>query len=85
MLLFFSIISKLSLQSALQPVPASPGYIWATMPTAADVIYQTPQAYQGAELADAAFVDGATVEVMKLKDWECLILICLTFFMFGNL
>ncbi|BFY99074.1 hypothetical protein BsWGS_02122 [Bradybaena similaris] len=54
---------QLSLQSALQPVPtASPGYIWATMPSAADVIYQTPQAYQGAELADAAFVDGTTVE-----------------------
>lgn len=52
------------MQSALQPVPtASPGYIWATMPSAADVIYQTPQAYQGAELADAAFVDGTTVEV----------------------
>lgn len=49
-------------QSSLQPVPANPGYIWATMPTAADVVYQTPQAYQGAELADATFVDGTTVE-----------------------
>lgn len=48
-------------QSSLQPVPSNPGYIWA-MPTAADVVYQTPQSYQGAELADAAFVDGATVE-----------------------
>ncbi|GFO46272.1 hephaestin-like protein [Plakobranchus ocellatus] len=49
-------------QSSLQPVPANPGYIWATMPSAADVVYQTPQAYQGAELADATFVDGTTVE-----------------------
>lgn len=50
------------LQSSLQPVPTNPGYIWATMPTAADVVYQTPQTYQGAELADAAFVEGTTVE-----------------------
>jgi len=52
-----------SLQSSLQPVPTNPGgYIWATMPSAPDVVYQTPQAYQGAELADAAFVEGTTVE-----------------------
>ncbi|XP_059152938.1 protein boule-like isoform X2 [Physella acuta] len=56
---------QLSLQSSLQPVPANPGYIWATMPTAADVLYQTPQAYQGAELADATFVDGTTVETSR--------------------
>ena len=52
-----------SLQSSLQPVPTNPGYIWATMPSAPDVVYQTPQTYQGAELADAAFVEGTTVEV----------------------
>jgi len=51
-----------SLQSSLQPVPTNPGYIWATMPSAPDVVYQTPQTYQGAELADAAFVEGTTVE-----------------------
>lgn len=52
-----------TLQSSLQPVPSNPGgYIWATMPSAADVVYQTPQSYQGAEIADAAFVDGTTVE-----------------------
>ncbi|KAH9520088.1 hypothetical protein Btru_059912 [Bulinus truncatus] len=56
---------QLSLQSSLQPVPTNPGYIWATMPTTTDVLYQTPQAYQGAELADATFVDGTTVETSR--------------------
>ena len=64
--LFFSFLNHL--QSSLQPVPANPGYIWATMPSAADVVYQTPQAYQGAELADATFVDGTTVEVFLFWD-----------------
>jgi len=54
-----------NLQSSLQPVPTnSGGYVWATMPSAADLVYQSPQTYQGAELADAAFVDGTTVEAM---------------------
>lgn len=48
----------------MQSLPSNPGYIWATaMPTSPEVVYQNPQSYQGAELADATFVDGATVEV----------------------
>jgi len=53
------------MQNSLQPVPSNTGgYIWATMPSATDLVYQTPQTYQGAELADTAFIDGATVEAM---------------------
>lgn len=51
------------MQSSLQPVPSNTGgYIWATMPSTTDLVYQTPQTYQSAELTDAAFIDGATVE-----------------------
>jgi len=55
-------LNQLNQLNSLQQVPANPGYIWATMPTAADVVYQSPQAYQGAEFADANFVEGTTVE-----------------------
>jgi len=54
--------NSLNSLNSLQPVPTNPGYIWATMPSAADVVYQSPQAYQGAEFADANFVEGTTVE-----------------------
>jgi len=52
--------SMQGVQSSL-PVPNTGGFYY-TVPSATDLVYQTPQTYQGAELTDAAFIDGAAVE-----------------------
>lgn len=55
--------SMQGVQSSL-PVPNTGGFYYAAVPSATDLVYQTPQTYQGAELTDAAFIDGAAVEAM---------------------